>query len=697
MLSTLKCRNLLSSTAIVVLFLTAAPQAFAASASLIGLSSNGLTLLERTYDLSTSDSEYVLTNTLTGVQTLLSLSSADSFTATAISENGKTVIGSYDTGSGSMAFIWTAGVFTELGQIDGGTTRGVAVSDDGTAATGNAIVQGDSEAFYWTKADGIRAIDGLGGQSQAYNISGDGTTVVGNSQRSANGNYYAFVWTSNGGTVDIDTDGIFDSSKATLVSYDGSAVAGIGNSGSSYASLFYWTSAGMIDVGNLGGSDITPTAMSSDGSVVVGYGGDSNSYYHAFKYSAASNELTNLGTLGGVYSKAYDVTADGTTIVGESDDASSVSHGFRWTEATGMQTVEQWLAENGVSIGNAQTQSANFISDDGTVIVGQTSTYSTYIARVGGGTAGIIDTEQFLPTVAAVSDMVVQNGISHADTIMFGAQGAPMRNLLSAGQKSAWGTVDGGYDNTDSADGGLALGEFGMGYGLGGGVTARFSVGGVYTSQDLDAGGDVRQRGFYVSPEMSVDVGSNVFVTVGGYWGRSSIDTHRGYLNGATQDYSDGSTNSQTWGVKIRADWLDAVTINDTAITPYTALSYARTNVDAYTENGGSFPVSYGDTKDHATIARLGADFVHPLTDKVRVLAKAEADYQFGDRSAGIQATVAGLDFDLDGAETRNFWVRGGIGAEFDVGKGTASIMVNGTTKGADPDIWVRTNFTVKF
>lgn len=656
-------------------------------------------LLERSYDPDTFDQIYTLKNTLTGVETVLRSSSNTNLTAAALNENGKTVIGTYNTVDGAMAFIWTGGVFTDLGQIDGGTTRGVGISADGTVATGNATVLGLSEAFIWTRAEGIRTIGDLGGESVSYNISGDGSTVIGNSKRAANGNYFAFAWSSSGGMVDIDADTVYArGSVATLVSYNGTAVAGLGYSASSVASMFYWTSAGMIDVGNLGGNGLDLTAMSSDGSVVVGYGGDMTGYYRAFRYTAGSIGLENLGTLtGGTYSKAYDVNADGTVIVGEANDATSTTHGFRWTEAAGMQTVEQWLAENGANIGDAATKTAELVSDDGNVIVGKTTTNSTYIARVGDASAGIIDTEQFLPTVAAVGDVVVQNGIYHANTIMFGAQGAPMRNLLSAGQRSAWGTVDGGYDNTDNAGGGLSLGEFGLGYGLGGGVTARLSVGGVYTNQDLDAGGDIRQRGFYVSPEASINLGSNVFVTVGGYWGRSSIDTHRGYLNGNVQDYSDGSTRANTWGAKLRADWLDAVTINDTAITPYAALSYVRTKVNAYTEGGGSFPVNYDAAGDHATIARIGADFVHPLMENVRFLAKAEADYQVGDHATGTKATVAGLSFELAGAETKNFWLRGGIGAEFDVGSGVASVMVNGTTSGSDPDVWVRTNFTVKF
>jgi uncharacterized protein YhjY with autotransporter beta-barrel domain len=319
------------------------------------------------------------------------------------------------------------------------------------------------------------------------------------------------------------------------------------------------------------------------------------------------------------------------------------------------------------------------------------------MCNIGGGN-GSTDTAQILPTVAATNNVVVQGGVNSADTIMFGAQGAPMRNLLNVGRKSVWGTIDGGYDNSDSADGGLALGEFGFGYGIADGVTARFSVGGTYTDQDLDAGGNVRQRGFYVSPEFSADLGQNVYVTLGGYWGRSSIDSRRGYLSGAATDYSNGDTNAETWGAKVRFDWLNAVTIEQTAITPYVGLSYAHTKVDAFTETGGSSPVEFDGSSDHSTIARLGADFVRPLNDTVRLLAKTELDYQFESHAAATSGTLGVVtDFNLDGQDLQQFWARGGIGAEFDLGKGVASFMINATTKGQDPTVWLRSNYTVKF
>lgn len=53
--------------------------------------------------------------------------------------------------------------------------------------------------------------------------------------------------------------------------------------------------------------------------------------------------------------------------------------------------------------------------------------------------------------------------------------------------------------------------------------------------------------------------------------------------------------------------------------------------------------------------------------------------------------------FDLAGQDVKQFWVRAGTGAEFDGGGGTASLMVNATTEGDNPNVWVRSGWKVNF
>lgn len=660
---------------------------------------------------------YKLVSTVGGSETQMEIPATAINVNGALSANGRFVARSYyDSETEEYTYsIWRDGelVFEDestsvvaIGISDTGTAVGNAYSSTGVYTDAFVLidVNGEySQPLSASLATTVNFTDNMS-SNEAKAISGDGSTVVGYFYYDSNNNdYHAFVWTLDDNTltnIENDDPG-FVRSYATNVSYDGSVVAGKAYTDTN-SMVFRWTEAGgMLLIPTLENDGyMSITAMSDNGDVIVGEG-STHGYTHAYRYVAneggtLTGTTTDLGTLGGNYSGASDASADGNYVVGTSTNTSGQYNGFRWSQETGMISIEEWLEKAGVTV-DYSTYSARYVSSDGSVVIGYTDDDSVYVARVG-TTSGIITPETFYPTVAAANNMTMQNSVSGANTIMFGAQGNPMRNLLSVGQRSVWGTVDSGYDDSDTASGGLALGEFGFGYGLADGVTARFSVGGTYTDQDLNVGGSVKQKGFYLSPEISADVGGNVYVTLGGYWSRSSVDAHRGYMNGSSLDYSNGDTDAETWGAKIRFDWLNALNVSNTDITPYVGISYARTTLDAYSETGGAFPVSYDETKDHSTIARLGADFVHPLTDTVRVLAKAEASYQFEDHSSATSGELIGIsDFNLAGQDLKQFWVRGGVGAEFDVGGGTASFMVNATTQGQDPDVWVRSNFTVKF
>ncbi|WP_188080055.1 autotransporter domain-containing protein [Neorhizobium sp. P12A] len=637
-------------------------------------------------------------------------------------------MGDIQSGGDQDAFAWSqAGGFISLA-ISGQSTYAVGANFDGTSIAGNESDSNGSHAVYWTAANGWRAQSlgtfATGTESLANAISEDGSTVVGWGD-TATSLTHAFVWNATDQVLqDINNNGVFTTSSATLVSADGSVVAGSGTV-SSQTHGFRWTTAdGMIDVGVLNGSNGTSlNGISRDGQVLIGtsLGGVA----HAVRYVASSASLDDLGTLGGSYSSALGVNSDGSVVVGYSADNAGVDQGFRWTSAGGMTSVQQWLRAAGVDLGSDAPGVAEAVSADGNTVIGTSSSGNQYIARVvpdssgnpgdsgsqpgSGGSepgtggsqpdtgSGIIETSEFLPTISQASTVMLRSGVQAADTVMFGAQGEPMRDRLSLGQMSLKGTIDGGRDS-DAANDGFGLGQIEMGYGVAQGVTARFSLGGIKARDELGLDGDLRQTGVYLSPEVTADIGNDLYVTVGGYWLRSSIDSRRAYLNGVSSDYSDGSTDAETWGAKLRLDWLNAATIQNTEITPYAAISYARTTVDGYSETNGAFPVSYDDSGSHSTVVRLGADFVHPLNDRVRLLAKAEADYQFENKTGSTNGTIIGIGrFALPGKDLDQFWFRGGLGAEYDIGGGTGSLMANATTEGPEPDFWVRSDWGVKF
>ncbi len=684
-------------TSVAALSLTAASlPAFAAMGShVVGMSADGSVILFAEYDQVSHSEFFTLTNTATDASFEIT-APADAtgwFQVSALSADGTSVAGYYETANGDVAYIWSkANGFLVL-PIPGGQAYVNAISADGSAVAGSMA----TGPFYWSAGTGLITLGTLGGaySSNVRAMSGDGNTVVGTAYDQTN-NSRAFVWAKGDANL-TNIDDLFVNSSANFVNADGSVVAGYGRYQTWASRGFRWTEAGgMVDIGDLGGGATQVTGMSRDGNVLVGSSNDGIGY-KAFRYEAASDHMDNLGTFGGDWSEATAANADGSVIVGAANDANNDSKAFRWTAESGMLTIEQWLSDNGVTSISFDAERASHVSDDGNVVAGTTADYHTFYARVGSG-AGVIELEEFLPTVANAGATSVNAYLRSADTVMFGAQGQPMRNLLTPGQKAVWGTVDLGYDDSQAANGGVAVGEFGFGYGLADGITARLGVGVVHNDFSIASGGSIATTGFYVAPEASIELLDNIYVTLGGYLGTGSVSTNRGYLNGGVLDFSTGATNAHTFGAKVRLDWVDAFVVEDTSFTPYVGLSYANTSVDAYTENGGSFPVSYNAMSEHSTIARIGADVVHHLTDDFRVVAKAELAYQFEDTSSQVAGTIIGLNtFTLPGQTQNQVWVRGGIGAEYDVGGGTASVMLNVTSRGQDPDVWVRSSFSVKF
>jgi len=295
-----------------------------------------------------------------------------------ISADGNVVVGYSDiTGDSAWhAFRWTqAGGMMDLGTLGGGTSSTAYNSSaDGSVVVGYSMINSsDYHAFLWTQAGGMIDLGTLGGtKSFAFSVSDDGSVVVGSSRRSDNLEH-AFIWTQAEGMIDLGTLLTGTTSRAYDVSADGGVV--VGYSYISDTSLtrhaFRWTQgSGMTDLGTLGGTESGAAAISADGSVVVGYSditGDSES--HAFRWTQAVG-MNSLGTLGGFYSGAAAISANGSVVVGDSYTGSDYL-GFQWTEATGMQSVVDWLINESVIVPAGWTLYGAFgISADGSVVVG---------------------------------------------------------------------------------------------------------------------------------------------------------------------------------------------------------------------------------------------------------------------------------------------------------------------------------------
>lgn len=671
-------------------------------------STSGYVIYSRDYDLANDPNAVI--------------DSGSDLGAEAISRDGNTVIGGAWGGGTVRPFVWTEAsglTFIDTGGLSG-NLRFDLVDDAGTAFAGIF----DGQYLFYAHNNTFTLLGDLGGgRSFAYGLSGDGKTLVGDS-KDQDGNTQGFVWNRDTGQmtgVGFLSGGTW--SAATHVSYDGSVVAGSAQDAQGNDRAFRWTSAGgLVNLGTLeGDGQVRLTAMSRDGGILAGYAAyqpaNQNWQYRAFRW--ADGTMQDIHSTRFTWSEARGVNDDGSVVVGyaemlqqssptppngngppspppSSGGSNIVERGFRWTEETGMITVEQWLRDAGVTVEQDFTQSANSVSADGNTIVGRNRMGDIYIAHVG-ETAGVIDVEDYIASAAQTNSVAIGVQTSSANTIMFGAQGSPMRNLLEVGRRSVWGTVDTGYDSGTKSEGALALGDFGFGHGLMDGVTVRLQGGVTHTDQDLYDGGDFQARGWYLAPEVTANLLGDLHLTVGGLYGRGDLDINRGYLNGSALDFSTGKTDTETLAGKARIDWLNAVTLGDAAFTPYLALSRTLAKTDSYVETGGSFPAKHDAASEHATIARLGVDGVYQLNETVTLLARAEAAYRFEDKTSGMSTEVAGVQLSVAGEDIKQFWLRGGIGTEIAVGGGVASFMLNATTESDDPDVWLRSGWKVDF
>ncbi len=636
-----------------------------------------------------------------------------------ISPDGTIIVGSSTVAGGATrGYSWTeSGGMTPLQSGSGTFDRALAASSDGSVIVGlsGASFNSTKHAVIWTSA-GMTDLGTLGGGGSSANaVSADGTVVVGNADTTSAGQR-AFRWVVGSGLPVTSLGSMAGNfSSANGVSADGSVIVGrtATNSGDH---AYRWTQTTLFeDIGTLAGGTSEAWGVSADGLVIVGSSeypvGNNNNFTHAFRWVSGGGPMADLGVIGGNSSRANATNADGSVVVGNSTfSAGGATRAFRWTDATGIQSVEDWLRDNGMTVATDFTKDAKGVSADGYVIVGTTATDTTFIARIQpppsgnpgnsnpppSGGSGIIDLDQYSQTIAGRPG--VQIGLDYAGTALNGVHGEPMRNLLSAGRQSISITSDAGYDNGETSDGFVGLGDLAYGIGLEGGATARFGLGGLYTKQDIDTGGHFSQDGIYLAPEISLPLGGPVYATIGGYYAPGKLDITRGYLNGGLPDSSEGKTDTETWAAKLRFDWLNAASIQDTKFTPYASLTYIQSHMDGYTETGGSFPSRFNDVDEHATVARIGLDTVTDITDHLRLTGKAEAAYRFEKQTSAVGGSIIGVTgFNLSGRDIDQFWLRGAVGAEFDTGGGTASLSVNASTEGDDPTVWLKSGWRVTF
>ena len=350
------------------------------------------------------------------------------------------------------ALLMHSGVYADAGLVllmegkPGGVVNGL--SQDGSVAAGTIIVGANENdaAFIWNESDGLVQLGYLPGQfiSEALGISDDGLKIFGTGDSAP-----WFTWTQAGGMEAISTAGLFnaisgdgsalvgfldsspdeairvigdtvttlgwlstygptkDRSIAHAVSGNGTVVVGQSTSDtgsfSSDTEAFRWAQGGQMtglgfEVSGETHNQIIAKVVSRNGEIIAGTSRSAtpagDTLYNIFIWTEATGMVQIHSSLR--TSEVHGISADGSVIVGmfrptisTRETPGGFMEPFRWTQATGMQSVIEWLQEAGVDTGTLNNGSATAISADGNTIGGRIrdsentdAGYRPYIAHV---------------------------------------------------------------------------------------------------------------------------------------------------------------------------------------------------------------------------------------------------------------------------------------------------------------------------
>lgn len=674
------------------------------------------------YNVYTNGGNYIELWTPAGVKRV-----AENFNVIGVSTDGRyvgTAGGVWDTSNNS---------FVETDNNGRSSVTVTKMSADGSKLIGSSYDSqnafSEKKATSWRSSDGARTIlIGLGSfdLTDASDLSADGSRIVGYMVDTSTREQKAVVWDNDFVATEL-THGQFGyNSKADIISRNGKTIGGVLIGGGSdkhaisWADIggFTWASSQFNDTGLLGASaESFVTGIADDGSRSLVQVFDNTSARAAIweintsTGATASEYLLNNFTSGDI-ANDLKMSGNGRVVVGYSlDPNTSQRQNFdtltRWVDTgvddpnTGnsiweIKRVSSWLSDAGVTAPTTWVASGsdfivNGVSQDGSVISGVASdstnqNYSPFIARVGAQGSGVIQLNDYLPSLMQTTTLAPLNN----NLVNLAMSGAHHRSLMDNGLNSescVWATADAaGYGEDDIR---MSLTEAGVCGDLGD-WRLGLGVGQSTAKQDLNHGGDVDLNGQYFALEADYGwldrslIGS-VTLLAGNWDG----DIKRAYNNGAAVDASRGETDLDSWSLRSRLDWKQAAKLGGFGLSPFVSLTHSETDVDGYTEVGGGFPARFDDQSYKVDELRAGLVADMAVTEKTELRISGEAVQQLNVSTSDSSAEVLGLfSQDLQMSNDKDGWLR--VGAEVDhhfTSDVLLSASVNAATEGGDADI----------
>ncbi len=253
----------------------------------------------------------------------------------------------------------------------------------------------------------------------------------------------------------------------------------------------------------------------------------------------------------------------------------------------------------------------------------------------------------------------------------FALTGAHHRPLMTTpfpqGDHCMWLTGD--ISHNSDVNQGQQLGEVGVckDY-MDGTVRIGAGLGASRATQDLAFGGELQFGGQHLLAEVDYRTSHGYLFSLTAIYGRGDTDVRRQYPSLLTPsiDSSLGSSETSSFGARIRLDLPDSLSFGKTSYTPYISYTQIRTRQAGYLETGGSAPAQYDALTLHtkevmagltaSVLAssklnlRLSAEIIH-LIDADNTPAITGQLYGFAPFSiptAAADANFARVGFDLD-------------------------------------------------